>query len=144
LLAAALGLAAPVRPSFVAAARGRSPAAGVLAALRGEAHGGGLAWPECPYLGLVPFQERDARLFTGATNWPPSWCGGLWRGSATTGTPPKTPPSPSWDPGQIRVVAFGGATYILEGYGITAASFAHDYKILLGTFTPHRHDGTSS
>ena len=47
------------------------------------------------------------------------------------------------DPGQIRVVAFGRAAYILEGYGITAASFAHDYKILLGTFTPHGHGGTS-
>jgi transcriptional regulator with XRE-family HTH domain len=65
LLAAALGLAGPVRPLFVAAARGRIPAAEVLAALQGEAPGGGLAWPGCPYLGLVPFQERDARFFYG-------------------------------------------------------------------------------
>ena len=65
LLAAALGLAEPVRPLFVAAARGRAPAAEVLAALRGEAPGGGPAWPGCPYLGLVPFQERDARFFYG-------------------------------------------------------------------------------
>ena len=65
LLAAALGLAGPVRPAFVATARGRAPAADVLAALRGEAPGGELAWPECPYLGLVPFQERDARFFYG-------------------------------------------------------------------------------
>ena len=65
LLAAALGLAEPVRPSFVAAARGRIPAAEVLAALQGEAPGGGPVWPGCPYLGLVPFQERDARFFYG-------------------------------------------------------------------------------
>jgi transcriptional regulator with XRE-family HTH domain len=65
LLAAALGLAEPVRPVFVAAARGRAPAAEVLAALRGKAPGAGSAWPGCPYLGLVPFQERDARFFYG-------------------------------------------------------------------------------
>ena len=65
LLAAALGLAEPVRPVFVAAARGRTTAAEVLATLRGESPGGGPAWPECPYLGLVPFQERDARFFYG-------------------------------------------------------------------------------
>jgi transcriptional regulator with XRE-family HTH domain len=63
LLAGALGLAEPARPVFVAAARGRAPAGQVLAALR-EA-----AAPEAPapgpYLGLVPFQERDARLFYG-------------------------------------------------------------------------------
>ena len=53
LLAAALGLAEPVRPLFVAAARGRVPAAEVLAALQGEAPGGGPARLECPYLGLV-------------------------------------------------------------------------------------------
>ena len=65
LLAAALGLAEPVRPLFVAAARGRAAAAEVLAALRGEAPGGGSAWPGCPYLGLMPFEERDARFFYG-------------------------------------------------------------------------------
>src|SRR6516225_11617288 len=37
LLAGALGLAEPVRAVFVAAARGRLPAAEVLAAVRGEA-----------------------------------------------------------------------------------------------------------
>jgi tetratricopeptide (TPR) repeat protein/transcriptional regulator with XRE-family HTH domain len=37
LLAGALGLAEPVRPVFVAAARGRAPAEDVLAAMRGEA-----------------------------------------------------------------------------------------------------------
>src|SRR5215831_7267487 len=72
LLAGALGLAGPARPLFVAAARGRVPAEQVLAALDGEAvapggaaAGPGAAWPGGPYLGLVPFEERDARLFYG-------------------------------------------------------------------------------
>ena len=71
LLAGALGLAGPARPVFVAAARGRAPADEVLAALDGEAAPGGAAagrgaaWPGGPYLGLVPFEERDARLFYG-------------------------------------------------------------------------------
>lgn len=39
--------------------------------------------------------------------------------------------------GQIRVVRFGSAAYVLEGFGDTPASFAHDYKVLLDTFTPH-------
>jgi hypothetical protein len=38
------------------------------------------------------------------------------------------------DPGQIRVVAFGSSVYIFEGFGSTAASFAHDYKFLLDSF----------
>src|SRR6516164_3505801 len=63
LLAGALGLAEPARPLFVAAAHGRAPAEQVLAALRGETVAPeGLAWPGGPYLGLVPFEERDARL----------------------------------------------------------------------------------
>ena len=74
LLAGALGLAEPVRAVFVAAARGRAPAADVLAALRGAAGAaasdgpaanGDLVWSGCPYLGLVPFEERDARVFYG-------------------------------------------------------------------------------
>ena len=73
LLVGALGLAEPVRDLFVAAARGRAPAADVLTALRGEvvlaseglAPGGGPAWLGCPYLGLVPFGERDAQVFYG-------------------------------------------------------------------------------
>ena len=47
------------------------------------------------------------------------------------------------EPGQIRVVAFGSSAYIFEGFGATAASFAHDYKILLDTFTPHPYGGTT-
>ncbi len=72
LLAGALGLAGPVRAVFVAAARGRAPAAEVLAAVRGEASAvpevqpaESLVWSGCPYLGLVPFGERDARVFYG-------------------------------------------------------------------------------
>jgi len=60
LLAGALGLAEPVSGLFVAVARGRAAAAEVLAVLHGDA-----AWPGCPYLGLVPFEERDARVFFG-------------------------------------------------------------------------------
>ena len=73
LLADALNLAGPVRAMFVAAARGRIPAAEVLAAGRrqgspaseGSAPGGEAAWSGCPYLGLLAFQERDARVFYG-------------------------------------------------------------------------------
>ncbi len=66
MLAGALGLAEPAHGLFVAAARGRAPAAEVLAALRGQAApGSGPVWAGCPYLGLVPFEERDARVFYG-------------------------------------------------------------------------------
>ncbi len=65
LLVAALGVAEPVRALFVAAARGRAPAEDVLAALREAAAPEGPAWPGGPYLGLVPFEERDAQLFYG-------------------------------------------------------------------------------
>src|SRR5579863_117010 len=65
LLVAALGVAEPVRPLFVAAARGRAPAEEVLAALRDATAPEGPAWPGGPYLGLVPFEERDAQLFYG-------------------------------------------------------------------------------
>ena len=74
MLAGALGLAEPARTLFVAAARGRIPAAEVLAAVRGEASGaaaegvapgGSPGWSGCPYLGLVPFEERDAQVFYG-------------------------------------------------------------------------------
>src|SRR5580698_9898127 len=74
LLAGALGLAEPARAVFVAAARGRAPAADVLTAVRGAAGAaasdgpaasGDLVWSGCPYLGLVPFEERDARVFYG-------------------------------------------------------------------------------
>ena len=70
LLAGALGLAGAVRDLFVAAARGRAPAAEVLAAIQREATedlalAPSMAWQGCPYLGLMPFQERDAKIFYG-------------------------------------------------------------------------------
>ena len=74
--------------------------------------------------------------------------GGKWSpatGSPTTDNPPRTPPySVLAEPGQIRVVVFGSSAYIFEGFGATSASFAHDYKVLLDTFTSHpseRHNG---
>jgi len=66
--------AGSARELFVAAARGRASAAEVLAAVRGEASaaasagpapGRGPVWAGCPYLGLVPFQERDEQVFYG-------------------------------------------------------------------------------
>jgi WD40 repeat protein/transcriptional regulator with XRE-family HTH domain len=65
LLAGALDLAEPARSLFVAAARGRVRAEEVLAALREAAAPEGPAWPGGPYLGLVPFEERDTQLFFG-------------------------------------------------------------------------------
>jgi WD40 repeat protein/transcriptional regulator with XRE-family HTH domain len=61
LLAGALGLAGPARPLFVAAARGRAPAAEVLAALDGEAVAAGV----CPFKGLAFFDRADAEFFCG-------------------------------------------------------------------------------
>ena len=64
-------MAGTVRAAFVAAARGRVPAAEALAAIREEAAGdlapapAGSVWEGCPYLGLMPFQERDAKVFYG-------------------------------------------------------------------------------
>jgi hypothetical protein len=46
-------------------------------------------------------------------------------------------------PGQIRAVVFGSSAYLFEGFGATAANFAHDYQILLDTFTPHPYGGTT-
>ena len=60
LLADALGMAGPVRELFVAAARGRAPAADVLAAGSGPAGVAG-----SPYRGLKAFQEQDEQFFFG-------------------------------------------------------------------------------
>ena len=69
LLAGALGLAGPARELFLAAARGRAPAAEVLAAREGRAPGAGHQvaprTPACPYRGLLPFAESDAEVFYG-------------------------------------------------------------------------------
>lgn len=40
--------------------------------------------------------------------------------------------------GRVRVVRFGSSGYIFVGFGNTAVSFAHDYKVLLDSFTPHQ------
>ena len=74
LLAGALRLDSPTADLFVAAARGRGPAEAVLTAVQaasskapsdGAPPAGELMWPGCPYLGLMSFQERDARVFYG-------------------------------------------------------------------------------
>ena len=64
LLADALGLAESARGLFVAAALGRVPAADVLAA-RDSRASAARREGECPYRGLLPFRESDARVFYG-------------------------------------------------------------------------------
>jgi WD40 repeat protein/transcriptional regulator with XRE-family HTH domain len=69
LLAGALHLTEPVLGLFVAAARGKAPAADVLAARDGGTPGAGpvvTRWMRgCPYRGLLPFSESDADVFYG-------------------------------------------------------------------------------
>lgn len=36
---------------------------------------------------------------------------------------------------RARIFRFGSSAYVVEGFGTTTASFAHDYKVLLDTFT---------
>jgi WD40 repeat protein/transcriptional regulator with XRE-family HTH domain len=63
LLAGALGVDGPARELFVAAARGRAPAAGVLAAAGAGGGAGRLAGS--PYRGLRAFGQQDAGWFFG-------------------------------------------------------------------------------
>ena len=69
LLAEALGLAGPVRESFVAAARGRGPGRGRAGGPgRQDARAQASRAPvvrRCPYRGLLPFGESDAEVFYG-------------------------------------------------------------------------------
>jgi len=65
LLADALGLAGLARDLFVAAARGRGPAADVLAAVRAAGRGLRGAVSASPYRGLAAFEEQDAGFFFG-------------------------------------------------------------------------------
>jgi WD40 repeat protein/transcriptional regulator with XRE-family HTH domain len=65
LLAGALGLAGPAVGLFVAAARGKAPAADVLVAARGGAAPQPLGVAGSPYCGLKAFEEQDAGLFFG-------------------------------------------------------------------------------
>jgi transcriptional regulator with XRE-family HTH domain len=97
LLAGALGLAEPVHGVFVAAARGRAQAEEVLATRREAAASEGPA--AGPYLGLVPFEERDARLFYGRDELPfrptPEAACPAWRSARTASSwPPPTPTAP--------------------------------------------------
>jgi WD40 repeat protein/transcriptional regulator with XRE-family HTH domain len=65
LLAGALGLAEPAGELFVAAARGKAPAARVLAAARSAGPPPAGAAADSPYRGLRAFEEQDAELFFG-------------------------------------------------------------------------------
>ena len=65
LLAGALGLAEPAGELFVAAARGKAPAAQVLAAARSAGPPPAGAAADSPYRGLRAFEEQDAELFFG-------------------------------------------------------------------------------
>src|SRR5690349_11476174 len=65
LLAGALGLAGPAGELFVAAARGKTPAADVLVAARGEAAPRSAGVTGSRYRGLNAFQEQDAGFFFG-------------------------------------------------------------------------------
>src|SRR6516162_3199019 len=65
LLAGALGLAEPAGELFVAAARGKAPAAQVLAAARRAGPPPAGAATDSPYRGLRAFEEQDAELFFG-------------------------------------------------------------------------------
>jgi transcriptional regulator with XRE-family HTH domain len=65
LLAGALGLEEPTGELFVAAARGKAPAAEVLAAVRGAGPPPAEARTASPYRGLRAFEEQDTELFFG-------------------------------------------------------------------------------
>ena len=65
LLAGALGLAGPAGELFVAAARGKAPAADVLVAARGGAGPRPAGVTGSPYRGLTAFEEQDAGFFFG-------------------------------------------------------------------------------
>ena len=80
LLAAALGLAEPVRPVFVAAARGRAPAAEVLAALRGRRLARARRGRDALIWGWCRSRSGTRGFFTGATSWSSSWCSGFQHG----------------------------------------------------------------
>ena len=65
LLAGALGLAGPTQELFVAAARGKAPAADVLVAARDGAAPRPVGVTGSPYRGLTAFEEQDAGFFFG-------------------------------------------------------------------------------
>ena len=80
LLAGALGLAEPARALFVAAARGRIPAADVLPACTKPRRRKiqRRAWPHraAPTWGSCRSRSGTPGCSTDATSWPIAWCGG--------------------------------------------------------------------
>jgi len=60
--------------------------------------------------------------------------------ASAPGARPEPPGAGSGRPakGHRRDFRFGSSAYLVEGFGTTSASFAHDYKVLLRTFRP-RH-----
>jgi hypothetical protein len=37
---------------------------------------------------------------------------------------------------EVRIVRFGSSAYVLQGFGSSASSFAHDYNVLIDSFHP--------
>jgi hypothetical protein len=37
---------------------------------------------------------------------------------------------------EVRIVRIGSSAYVLEGFGSSAPSFAHDYNVLIDSFRP--------
>jgi hypothetical protein len=37
---------------------------------------------------------------------------------------------------EVRIVRFGSSAFVLEGFGSSASSFAHDYNVLIDSFRP--------
>ena len=86
LLAGALGLAEPVRALFVAAARGRAPAADVLAACAEATPGTARRGRDARIWGWCHSRSGTRGFFTGAASWRPSWCSGLRSGWTARGS----------------------------------------------------------
>ena len=95
LLAGALGLAEPTRALFVAAARGRGPAASVLTAGQGEATGAAAAAATRTLPGdIAAFTGRQAELaqLLGKINSLAADCGGSGMAAAGFSLLPAQPP----------------------------------------------------
>jgi transcriptional regulator with XRE-family HTH domain len=79
LLADTLGLAGPVGDLFVAAARGKAPAAEVLTAWQGQAPGAfAAAATRALPRDIAAFTGRQAELAQLMGRWPPPWLAGGW------------------------------------------------------------------
>jgi transcriptional regulator with XRE-family HTH domain/Tol biopolymer transport system component len=126
LLAGALGLAGPARELFVAAARGKAPAAEALAAVRG---GPMIA---SPYRGLSVFEEQDAAFFFGREA---VTAAVLERMSRLVGDPGVLVVSGVSGAGKSSLLRAGVLPWIREG-GLAAAPEAVSWPFLV--FTPTR------